>query len=346
MTMTGERRRELILATIRELGEVRVVDLAARLDLAPVTLRRDLTALADSGLVGRSHGTVSMLSEHREDRRERVLGMLVPTLGWYYEEVIDGARAAAARLGARLVLGIASYEAADDQAQVDQLLDTGAEGLLLTPNWTFDTASADWIRDLPTPVVLVERRPTRDSPVVDLDWVGSDHEHGVLVALRRFAALGHESVLLAARTDSWTAHDVRTGYAAAGATLGLGTHDPIDITGAGLDRSVAEQIAAHVADGVRAVLVHNDQAAVQLVPQLRAHGLTVPQDIALISYDDLIAELVAPPLTAVSPPRRAVGEAAAETLVRKLRSESEMPTRHLGLLPKLNVRVSCGQPIN
>ncbi|MFD0428907.1 substrate-binding domain-containing protein [Streptomyces zhihengii] len=40
---------------------------------------------------------------------------------------------------------------------------------------------------------------------------------------------------------------------------------------------------------MRAVLVHNDQDAIQLPPLLRAHGLTVPEDMALISYDDVYA---------------------------------------------------------
>jgi DNA-binding LacI/PurR family transcriptional regulator len=131
MTITAEERRDRILEVVRELGTVRVMDLADRIGSAAVTVRRDVAALADSGLLRRSHGAVSLAratSATIAERSDLVIGMLVPTVGSYFDEVIDGARAAATEAGARLVLGIASYESADDRAQVEQLLESGLDG--------------------------------------------------------------------------------------------------------------------------------------------------------------------------------------------------------------------------
>ncbi|WP_433357184.1 substrate-binding domain-containing protein [Microtetraspora malaysiensis] len=50
----------------------------------------------------------------------------------------------------------------------------------------------------------------------------------------------------------------------------------------------------------------------------------------------------APPLTAVAPPKRAVGATAVELLLRRLRSGSALPVHHVELLPELKVRASCG----
>ncbi|MGW0884557.1 substrate-binding domain-containing protein [Streptomyces sp. NPDC002671] len=53
----------------------------------------------------------------------------------------------------------------------------------------------------------------------------------------------------------------------------------------------AGRLAEAVEKGVRAALVHNDQDAIQLPALLRARGLSVPEDLALISYDDVFAAL-------------------------------------------------------
>ena len=343
MTITAEQRRQVILDLVHELGVVRVVDLAARLGLPAVTVRRDVAALAADGLLRRSHGAVSVIAEERPVQAERVVGVLVPTLDGYFDEVIEGANEVAAKVGVRLVLGIAAYDRADDRSQVAQLLESGAQGLLLTPNFLPGARDTGWILDLPVPVILAERHPAPDSALAGLDSVASDHDHGVLLALRHFAELGHTAVALAARADSWTAHAVRAGYAAAAPLLGLAARPVIDVPDRGTDLSaVAAAIAGEVEAGVRAVLVHNDRAAIALPPLLRSYGLRVPDDVALVSYDDVFAGLAAPPLTAVAPPKRAVGIAAMELMDRRLGSGACLPVHHITLLPQLRVRTSCG----
>ncbi|MFD0277737.1 substrate-binding domain-containing protein [Kitasatospora sp. NPDC127111] len=384
MAASADRRRARILDVVHELGTVRVADLAARLDMPTVTIRRDVAALAEAGRLRRSHGSVALPDPGAHgpagpagtvggaggaallgaagqgaagvpDGRGRVIGMLVPTIGWYFDEIIDGARSAATAAGARLVLGISPHEARDDRGQIARTLESGVDGLLLTPNRLPDGPAeeeeeeeeSDWLGDLPVPAVLVERRAAPGSAAAGLDAVGSDHRHGVLLALRHLAGLGHRSVLLAARRDTWTAHEVRAGYADAVRRLGLEPRPTLDLHHGGgpLARTdperVADQLALGAEEGVRAVLVHDGRDAIQLPPLLRARGLRVPEDIALVSYDDAFAALTTPPLTAVAPPKRAVGAVALDLLLRRL-GPADLPAHHIGLLPTLTVRSSCG----
>ncbi|WP_035861134.1 DeoR family transcriptional regulator [Kitasatospora cheerisanensis] len=60
MTVTADERRARILQVVRDLGTVRVVDLATRLGIPAVTVRRDVAALADAGELARSHGSVAL----------------------------------------------------------------------------------------------------------------------------------------------------------------------------------------------------------------------------------------------------------------------------------------------
>jgi len=355
MSLSSEERRARILEVVRDTGTVRVVDLAARIGISAVTARRDVAALAESGLLHRVHGSVALPDTGafaKPEGRDRVIGMLVPTVASYFDEVVGGARASAAAAGAQLVLGISSYEARDDRAQVGRLLESGVDGLLLTPNWRPDSRpeDGDWLADLPVPAVLVEREASPGTAAAELDAVASDHRHGVLLALRHLSTLGHRSVLLAARDDTWTAQRVRTGYLKGTRQLGMETHPVIDLHPAGPDASVAAPDLEHVADriaraveqGVRAALVHNDRDAIQLAPLLRARGLRIPDDVALIAYDDVFAALAAPPLTAVAPPKRAVGSVALDLLLRRLGAGSGLPAHHIELLAGLMVRGSCG----
>ncbi|WP_435281713.1 substrate-binding domain-containing protein [Streptomyces koelreuteriae] len=342
MSAAADRRREGILAALQTLETIRVTDLAQHLNMPAVTLRRDVAALAEAGLVSRSHGSVSLPAR---EAGGPALGLLVPTVGQYFGEVIAGARAAAGAAGAHLTLGISSYQAEADRAQVEQLLATGVAGLLLVPNWTPSRPADDlrWVGELPVPAVLVERRAPHGTPLAELDSVGSDHHHGVFIALRHLAALGHARVALAARKDTWTALQVRGAYAEGCVLLGLPAEPVIDIDEpAAHAEDIARQIVEAVESGVRGVLVHNDQDALQLSPMLRDKGLRIPEDIALVSYDDVVAALGAPPLTAVSPPRHAVGAAAVELILRRLKSDPALPVHHLDLLPELKVRASCG----
>ncbi|MFB7355855.1 substrate-binding domain-containing protein [Streptomyces gardneri] len=344
MSFAADKRRERILDALRSLGTIRVTDLAQQLDMPAVTLRRDVVALADAGLVRRSHGSVS-LPVAGAPPTGPTLGLLVPSVGQYFDEVIAGARTAAAAAGAHLTLGVSSYRADADRVQVDRLLASGAEGLLLTPNWTPSGHSDDrrWVDELPVPAVLVERSAPGADPAAALDSVSSHHHHGVLIALRHLAALGHERIALVARRDTWTALKVRSGYTEGCALLGLPVEPMIDIVDpAAASEVVAQKIVEAAGNGVRGVLVHNDQDALQLPPLLRDKGLRVPEDVALISYDDVFAALGAPPLTAVAPPKRAVGAAAVELLLRRLSSDSALPVHHLALLPELKIRASCG----
>ncbi|MGW6913370.1 substrate-binding domain-containing protein [Kitasatospora sp. NPDC054939] len=357
MAVSGEERRRLIVTAIGELGgQVRLKELADRLGIPAVTVRRDVAALADAGRITRSHGFVSLDRPGTAhpgaaggSAAGRTLGLLVPSVGSYFDEVIAGARTAATAAGARLVLGIAPYGTGEDRLQVERLLESGAEGLLLAPGLLPGRGGGDgdWLDALPVPAVLVERRsPTPDGPGSQLDAVGSDHRHGVLRALRYFAGLGHRSVLLAARGDSWTAEEVRAGYREGMRLLGMEPLPVLDTLGPGGVPADAGRLARGIADavgaGTAAVLVHNDQDAIRLPPLLRALGLSVPDDVALIAYDDVFAALAAPPLTAVAPPKRAVGEAAFGLLLRRLTAGTELPVHRTALLPVLRVRTSCG----
>ncbi|MFK8910006.1 substrate-binding domain-containing protein [Streptomyces sp. YS-3] len=366
MRESAAERHDRLLELVRRRGSARVSDLAGQLGVSPVTVRRDVEALAVRGLLDRVHGKVSW--PHREGApgapapggpggRELVLGMIAPNATYYFAEVIRGAHEAAADAGARLILRISDYRPREDAARAAGLLAAGAEGLLVAPGWKEPHDPAEhgrWITELPVPTVLLERRGVPGSALDDLDRVCSDHAHGVLLAVRHLTGLGHRAPLLVARADSPTALAVRAGYRQALEALGLTAPHPVidsvpaEADPAGFEAAVGALLAAVRAGKATAALVHNDVDAIRIAQRLGELGVRVPRDLALVAYDDEVAALADTPLTAVAPPKHEVGRYAARLLVERLRGAPAEPDgpprRHVDLLPRLRVRSSCGAP--
>ncbi|MFE1365731.1 substrate-binding domain-containing protein [Streptomyces anulatus] len=376
MRLHVDQRHERVLELVRERGSLRVAELAEELGMSAVTLRRDVEALAAQGLVERLHGAVVWPTGQSRPAPAAappaeglVVGMVVPTTEYYYADVVRGARQTVEAAGARLTIGLSRYLPDEDAAQARRLLSTGADGLLLTPSWERgcpERGEGLWTAEQEVPVVLVERSAPLGHPAAGLDRVRSDHAHGAAEAVAHLAGLGHRAIALAVQ-DSPTAPRLRVGYRAAVEALGLTPVSAAPLDDA-LSRSEAkrfertlEYLCEAVASGnVTAAIVHSDADAIVLIPRLQARGVRVPEDLAVIAYDDEVAGLADLPLTAVAPDKHAVGAAAARLLLDRLgvaepggagagalagageAGRGSAARRHLDILPTLRIRVSCG----
>jgi DNA-binding LacI/PurR family transcriptional regulator len=93
-----------------------------------------------------------------------------------------------------------------------------------------------------------------------------------------------------------------------------------------------------------ALIVANNLMALGALKAIRARGLRIPDELALVGIDDpQWAELVEPPLTVVAQPTREMAEAAVALLLERVTRERSDP-RKLVFLFKLVVRGSSGGP--
>ncbi|MEU2200116.1 substrate-binding domain-containing protein [Isoptericola sp. NPDC019482] len=350
-------RHEYLLREVELRGSVRSAEAAAALGVAEVTIRRDIVELDRAGRLARVHGGAVALRSAREPQTARVLvGVVVPSATVHFPPLVRGMEALAPSLHVRLVLGVSHYRPEVEAAQVDRLVGLGVQGIVVAPT-TRDRSPeelAAWLRSVPVPVVVVERRVDGLTALSELDQVRSDHAHGAVLAVEHLARLGHDSIGLAVYDRTPTAPHVREGFATAVARLGVspgpdvslpkGEDDP-----AGLERELAAFLDRCRASGTRAVLVHTDDHAARLVEAALDRGLRVPEDLAVVAYDDENAELAVVPLTTVTPPRRELGREALRVLVGRIVGDEggEVPgaqgsPRHVALLPRLTVRGSCG----
>ncbi|MFB7373392.1 GntR family transcriptional regulator [Streptomyces sp. NPDC056222] len=325
--------------------------LATETGLSVTTVRRAYEDLVALGLVERRQGAGTFAAHRPDDDSataagRRVVGVLVPDTTFYYPRVLQGIERELAAAGARLVLACSHYDPDEEDAAVRRLLSSGVHGLLLVPSLHTATdpgRRADELLALSVPAVLVERRLAAYGPGDPTEHVCTDHEGGAYDAVRHLRALGHERVALLVRTDAPTTQPIESGFDRAVADLGL--HEPLRVRDAGdrwnperADRAVAELRGA----GVTAGLCFGDREAALVLAAARRAGLRVPEDLALISYDNEFADVAETPLTAVSPPKFQVGRLAAQILLRRLADGDASPLHQVQLRPRLVVRASCG----
>jgi DNA-binding LacI/PurR family transcriptional regulator len=357
------QRRARVLDVVRRDGTARVNTLAEELGVTPITIRRDISLMARQGLVRRVHGGVTLPESRRPDSAatapppsdsvpELALGMVVPSLDYYWPDIIRSARSAAGNVSARIVLRGATYEAADERQQLSRLVeDDGLDGLLVAPTTTGAEGEAlvRWLDDLGTPVVLLERSAVAGATREAMESVVSDHALGAEMAMHHLADLGHSRIGLLTTSSSPTSPHVRRGWRAACERLGLplGADVPnvesVDHREPEWPRHVEDLLSQCAETGTTALLVLSDQEAISLIEYARERGLTVPDDLSIVAYDDEVAGLADPPLTAVHPPRESIGSAAVRLLADRVR-DPDRPAHRVVVAPHLVIRESTATP--
>lgn len=349
------QRRERILAELRLRGAVSVSTLATQLSVSELTIRRDINALAQQGLLTRVHGGATLRSPLDPAQRPAgsllppryTIGMVVPSLDYYWPPIVHGARAQAAQLRASLLVRASTYDPRDHRRQAEALLKTpGLQGLIVAPGTRGDDGMEmlRWLDALPVPVVLAERRVPTAAPVHRLDSVSTDHAAGAALAVRHLNERGHTRIGLFVGSDNPTGGAVGDGWRAARDALGLAadvaTLDGIRFDGPRRDDALDDALALLHATQTTAVIVLPDPQAIALEQHALDRGLRVPHDLAIVAYDDDVARFGDPALTAVRPPKEAVGREAVGVLIARIDGGDDRPPYRVTLGPELHVRPS------
>ncbi|GAA1393616.1 substrate-binding domain-containing protein [Catellatospora coxensis] len=362
-----DQRRERLLADLHAHGTLRVSEIARALGVTTVTVRRDIAQLADEGAIERVHGGIRLprggdgqppfsvaveepgRSVSTDEASLPAVGMVVPSLDYYWPEIVRGARDAAPDAGVRIVLRGSSYDdVADVRRQTAWLLETaGIQGLLIAPPTIGDEAARliDWLAGLDIPVVFLERTATVGLYQEHVESVSTDHAFGASLAVRHLAARGHRRVGFLASASSPHTPAVRRGWQQTVTAIGLEPDAPElispDHRDPRWDDEIDRGIDAWLASGTTALLAHSDREAISLVARCEERGIRVPDDLAVVAFDDEVAGLANPALSAVRPAKYTIGESAMQLLSKRLQDPAR-PVHRVLISPQLIVRDSSG----
>ncbi|MFK8905996.1 LacI family DNA-binding transcriptional regulator [Streptomyces sp. YS-3] len=252
----------------------------------------------------------------------------------FFAQVIVGASAALEEADLYLMLCLAATDRG--RKRVEELLRSkGADGVMLMALRENDplTRMAD---EAQMPVVF-GGRPVGSTPrwYVDVDNVGGARE-----ATEYLIARGSRSVAaICGRLDTEAGRARYRGYRDAMLGAGLEPFPPWE--GDFTEPSGAAVMAALLVDhpGVEGVFAANDNMAAGALRTLRAAGRRVPEDVAVVGFDDLaVAQVTDPPLTTIHQPIEALGRETARMLVSLVNGQDRTP---LILPTRLVVRSSA-----
>ncbi|WP_434810984.1 LacI family DNA-binding transcriptional regulator [Microbacterium sp. bgisy189] len=301
--------------------------------VAPATVERVQAAIAELGFVRND------AARQLRAGRSRSLGLVVLDVGNpFFAEVARGAEERAAAQGISVLLGNSDQDADREQAYLDLFREQRVNGVLLTPN-QLDPDRIQRLRAAGVPVVLVDAEDGQ-TPSVSVD----DVEGGYL-AVSHLLSLGRRRIAyvagpLSIRQVADRLDGARRAVSEfSDATLEVLESTALDVLqGREAGEALARRDAADRPDGV---FCANDLLAVGALQGLSIlSSVRVPDDIALIGYDDIaFAAATVVPLSSIRQPAREIGSTAVELLFETL-DAPDAPARQVHFRPELVVRAS------
>jgi LacI family transcriptional regulator len=215
----------------------------------------------------------------------------------------------------------------------------GVQGIMVVPA-TDDIDHLVVLAERGVGIVLLDR----PSPVESLSSVAVDDVHGGALAVRHLLEQGHERI--AFLNGPHTIHQCADRYEGAVQAVQAAGLDPavvleeltVSLNADGGDAGTRQLIDRD--DRPTAIFCVNDLVALGSLRTLRRAGLSVPDDVAVVGYDDVtFAAELATPLTSVRQPTHELGVRAADLLLRG----SDAEPQHVVFEPTLVVRESSAR---
>jgi DNA-binding LacI/PurR family transcriptional regulator len=233
----------------------------------------------------------------------------------------------------------------DGQEQIEdyrELIDTGRVDGFVLSSVNYNDARADYLLERRIPFVAFGR----SNGGAGFPYVDVDGGEGLRQAVRHLLDCGHRRIgAIAWPEDSRVGNERLAGYLEAMQAAGLDARPEWVQRGEGsyeFGRAAAERLMGlPAAERPTAVVTLNDTQAIGAMHAARQHGVEVPDQLAIIGFDDApMSQYLLPPLTTVRQPIGEAGKRCVEILVRLMGEEQPELTQVL-LRPKLIVRDSA-----
>jgi LacI family transcriptional regulator len=322
----ARRARVSLITASRALRSGQLVALATR--------ERVLTAAAELGYAP------NLLARGLVQNRTSTVGVVIHELANpFFAPLVSAIETVAAKRSFLVVIGESGQDEEVERRYVERFQQLRIGGIIVT-SATSSVGHIAAARSGGTPVVVMARRWEEG------DFVTIDNLTGGQLVARHLLARGHRRIGLirSADPDNTAIQDRVFGFREVLASAGVTVPDRWDVrtqrTRIEDGMEAADQIVA-LADRPAALFVTTDRKAMGVVHRLLERGLRVPEDIAVVGYDDIpYAACTQVPLTTVAIPMPRIGELAAEILFDRLDGLGPSEPRQVLLLPELVVRAS------
>jgi LacI family transcriptional regulator len=275
--------------------------------------------------------------------RSRMIGLIVlDVANPFFTDVARGVEDEASKSGLAVILCNSDDQLPRETGYLDLLEEHRVQGILITPVADDESRLAE-LQARGTPVILVDSR----SPSGHQCSVAVDDVLGGELAVSHLLATGHERIAYAGGPlDLRQVADRREGAVRALTRAGGSAADLIMVETPSLNVAAGQAAGAAIAgrapsERPTAVFCANDLIALGVLQEMTQSKIRVPNDIAIVGYDDIdFAAAAAVPLSSVRQPRYQIGSTAAQLLLEEAVAQDTHKHRQVIFQPELEVRRS------
>jgi LacI family transcriptional regulator len=305
--------------------------------VSPETRRRVEEAISDLGYVP------SRLARGLIRQKTGTLALIVPDVANpFFTLVVRGAEDVARRAGYRMILCDTRADLTIEREVIEEMLAHRVEGIVIAPVSDRSKGHLERLERFGVQFVLIDRTVSG----IESDVVVGDSAGGARRLVEHLISLGHRRIGFVTEADEVsTARDRRQGYEAALAAAGLPLDQSLIV------RATVDPPGGF--DGMRrlleleepptAVFTVNNLVALGAIEAIRARGLEVPDDVALVCFDDIeYASRLYPFLTVMAQPAETLGTLGTQLLVERIEGRAPEQRRVVVLPAQFVVRKSSG----
>jgi DNA-binding LacI/PurR family transcriptional regulator len=288
----------------------------------------------------------SKLAAGLKSTRSAAIGLIFPSFvaGTFYSEIFHAIEDEAVRNGYGIILGSSYGETGKEELLINLLRERRVDGLIIIPS--SPGVDLKYYRRLEKgiPLVFVDRY----FPQIDTDRVTTNNVKGAYLAIEHLIRLGHKKIAFLSGPEApcTSISDRIEGYRKALTDHNIHFRKIIET-----EKNINKQkgcaykaIKSFLKNGSRisAIFAVNDNVAIGALRAIWEAGLRVPDDIAVIGYDDdEMGPFLPIPLTSIAQQKAEMGKLAITLLLERIQQGRRI-SRHICLEPELVVRSSCG----
>lgn len=327
-------------------------ELAEQYAVSRGTVRQAMTVLVNEGLIERVQGrgsTVLAQAVPPAAPTERRIGLVLNRPGAQLElDILVGVEQAARARGYRVTFIYTNDRVEQLAPDIAYLREDHAVGIIVSlDNDIVRDQTIAQLQQSGLPTVLVDRYMAEQ----DSDYVAADNHGGGFRATEHLLILGHTRVgfvyTSVGTLKTTSIRDRLLGYRQALETYGVPYDESLVLccpypTTPTTEPPEALDDYVRRTDAPTAIFAVHDQVALHLLQAARQAGRRVPDDLALVGFDDLsFAAHLTPPLTTVAQQRSELGTRAANLLIDRIEGFTG-PYQHIEVPTSLIIRESCG----
>lgn len=271
--------------------------------------------------------------------RTYTIGVLVIELSnTFLAGVIESANTTLSESSYKSLIGLGRSASPIEASMIESMIDNRMDGVLIVAPRISGKVLERYARQIPI-VVIAHHEPQAET----YDTVNSDDRKGGYLAVEAALRQGHRDIAMLSydlldSPASVVAVQREMGYVEAMKQAGLQSRI-IRLPPVATDRKVAINNFLSAQDRPRAVFVWSDLDAVPLLNAARTNGIRVPEDLAIVGYDNSpFAAIPLVGLTSVDQNAAQMGRTAAETLLSRIDGREDV--RHVLIEPHVEIRGS------